>query len=93
VINLLENKIKDNNKINTFKKKKLMQNDNIAQNRIPDKTNVERWNQKKKLIIQKDIQKNEGEKKTLIRGQIKIFSWRVELNWKIDLTKERKSKE
>jgi hypothetical protein len=70
-----------------------MQNDNIAQNRIPDKTNVERWNQKKKLIIQKDIQKNEGEKKALIRGQIKIFSWRVELNWKIDLTKERKSKE
>jgi hypothetical protein len=33
-----------------------------------------------KKIIQKDIKKNEGEKKVLIRGQIKIFSWRVELN-------------
>jgi hypothetical protein len=43
VINLLENKIKDNHKTNTFfKKKKLMQNDNITQNQILDKTNVER---------------------------------------------------
>jgi len=31
-------------------------------------------------------------KKKWIRGQIKIFNWRVKLNWKIALTKRKKIK-
>jgi hypothetical protein len=30
-------------------------------------------------------------KKKWIRGQIKIFNWRVKLNWKIALTKRKKN--
>jgi hypothetical protein len=35
----------------------------------------------------KRIKKIQGEKKNLIRGQTKLFNWRVKLNWKITLTK------
>jgi hypothetical protein len=46
----------------------------------------------KKSIIQKDLYKNEGEnkkKKPLIWGKIRVFNWRVKLNWKIVVTKEK----
>jgi len=35
----------------------------------------------------KRIKKIQGEKKNLIRGQTKLFNWRVKFNWKITLTK------
>jgi hypothetical protein len=46
---------------------------------------------KKKSITQKDLKKLRV-KKILIRGQIKIFSWRVKLNWEMALPKEKKIK-
>jgi hypothetical protein len=42
----------------------------------------------KKKITQKDLKKFRVKKK-LIRGQIKNFSWKVKLNWKITLTKQK----
>jgi hypothetical protein len=36
-------------------------------------------NKPEKKITQKDL-KNKGEKRTLIRGKIKNFNWRVKLN-------------
>ena len=46
----------------------------------------------KKINYTKKSKKVEGEKKILIRGQIKIFSWRVKLNWEMALSKEKKIK-
>jgi hypothetical protein len=47
---------------------------------------------KKKSITQKDLRKIRV-KKTFIRG-LQIFNWKVKLNWKITLIKEKsKSKE
>jgi hypothetical protein len=42
---------------------------------------------KKKSITQKDLRKIRV-KKTLIRG-LQIFNWKVKLNWKITLIKEK----
>jgi len=46
----------------------------------------------KKINYTKRSKKNKGEKKALIRGKIKIFNWRVKLNLKIALTKEKNQK-
>ena len=74
-------------------KKKLMQNDKIVRSWFPNKSNIERWNQEKKINYTKDLKnliKKWGWKiKKIIRGKTKIFSWRVKLNWKISLTKEK----
>jgi hypothetical protein len=43
--------------------------------------------EKKKSITQKDLRKIRV-KKTLIRG-LQIFNWKVKLNWKITLIKEK----
>jgi hypothetical protein len=70
-----------------------MQNDKIVRSWFPNKSNIERWNQEKKINYTKDLKnliKKWGWKiKKIIRGKTKIFSWRVKLNWKISLTKEK----
>ena len=43
---------------------------------------------KEKNQLYKRIKKIQGEnKKNLIRGQTKVFNWRIKSNWKITLTK------